>query len=202
MKIFKSFGEFVTVFLLVIVIISFIMYSILKNGSSAKYTSLENNAIRFSEIVGVNMSSFSNEYFITLEETVENGYMSNIKSPFSSNYCDKKNSYIEVIGINKYVTLVCDGYMLYKYSPGETDYTVYKISKWNDKKKDNYNDSMKLYNCDNNGKELFNTYLEEGYFLYKLGVQYDDVYYNIDSINNNLCKVVSKNFYREKKAIN
>ena len=77
MKIFKSFGEFATVFLLLVIVVTCLMFWILKNGTSAKYKSLTNNAIRFSDVVSIVFSSLNDKgliiLFLVFREYVDKG---------------------------------------------------------------------------------------------------------------------------------
>ena len=135
MKIFKSFGEFATIFLLLVIVVTCLMFWILKNGTSAKYKSLTNNAIRFSDVVSLNQSSFSNDRIVFLDEVIDGGYMSNIKSPFSTKNCDLTQSYVEIESSKKYVTLTCDNYVLKRYNSSVKDAEVYEVSDWKSNKK-------------------------------------------------------------------
>lgn len=202
MKIFKSFGEFATVFLLLVVVVLGLMFWIINNGSSARYKSLTNNAIRFSDVVGLNLSSFPNERLVFLEQVIDGGYMSNIKSPFSTNNCDSIKSYVEIDSARKKVTLTCDKYVLKNYRAGDTDIEVYEVGEWRDTKKNDSDEETTLYNCiDLNGNNVFEDYYEDKYFLYELNKKYNTYYYDVSSINNSNCKVDSKIVYRTVKRI-
>ena len=114
MKIYKSTSELITIILLIISSIAFLMYTLINNQMRMKYISLKNNAITFSKTVSTNLYNFSNEKIVFLDEVVKEEYISNIKSPFSSGFCDKKNSFVQIDGEGRrYVTLTCDNYMLY-----------------------------------------------------------------------------------------
>lgn len=202
MKIFRSFGEFATIFLLLVLVALGLMFWILKNGSSAKYKSLTNNAIRFSDVVGVNLSSFPNERLVFLEEVVDGGYMSNIKSPFSTNNCDIMKSYVEIDSTKKFVTLVCDKYVLKNYSAGDTDIELYEVGDWKDTKKNDSDEEATLYNCvDLNGNNVFDDYYEEKYFLYEMSKKYNSYYDDVSTINNSYCTIDSKTVYRTTKKV-
>lgn len=202
MKIFRSFGEFATVFLLLVLVVLGLMFWILKNGSSAKYKSLTNNAIRFSDVVGVNLSSFSNERLVFLEEVVDGGYMSNIKSPFSTNNCDIMKSYVEIDSTKKLVTLTCDKYVLKNYRAGDTDIEIYEVGDWKDTKKSDSDEEATLYNCvDLNGNNVFDDYYEEKYFLYEMSKKYNSYFDDVNNINNSDCTIDSKTVYRTTKKV-
>ena len=51
MKIYKSPRELITVLLLIISALAFFMYTITNNQMKARYTSLKNNAITFSNAI-------------------------------------------------------------------------------------------------------------------------------------------------------
>lgn len=200
MKIFKSFGEFATIFLLLVIVVTCIMFWNLKNGTSAKYKSLTNNAIRFSDVVSLNQSSFSNDQIIFLDEVIDGGYISNIKSPFSTDNCDLTQSYVEIESSKKYVTLTCDNYVLKRYNSSVKDAEIYEISDWKSERKNDLDVEKTIYNCiDSNGVEVFDDYHEERYFLYEVNKKYGTYYSNVDSINS--CSVDRKVVYRTMKKI-
>lgn len=202
MKIFKSFGEFATIFLLLVLVVLGGMFWILRNGNSARYKSLTNNAIRFSDVVGLNLSSFSNERLVFLDEVLDGGYMSNIKSPFSTNNCDGSRSFVEVDSNIKYVTLTCDDYMLNRYRAGDKDIDIYEISDWKFKREDSSDLEENIYNClDSNGNTVFEKYNEEKYFLYEVNSKFGTNYYDINTIDNSKCIVDKKVAYRTMKKV-
>ena len=200
MKIFKSFGEFATVFLLLVIVVTCLMFWILKNGTSAKYKSLTNNAIRFSDVVSLNQSSFSNDRIVFLDEVIDGGYMSNIKSPFSTKNCDLTQSYVEIESSKKYVTLTCDNYVLKRYNSSVKDAEVYEVSDWKSDKKSDSDVEETVYNCtDSNGNEIFDNYHEERYFIYEVNKKYGTYYSDVESINS--CNVDHKVVYRTMQKI-
>ena len=67
-----------------------------------------------------------------------------------------------------------------------------------EKKKDDMEERI-LYNCKSNGKEMYDRYYEELYFVYEINKKYDTDYYSVSDIKD--CELVSKTFYRTKELI-
>ena len=203
MKILKSFGELATIFLLLLVISVGLLFWILNNISYAKFKSLTKNAVSFSDVVGLNLSSFSNERLVFLEEVLDGGYMSKIKSPFSTNNCDGSSSYVEVNSTKKSVTLTCDEYVLRNYTAGDKDVEIYEVGGWHDIKKNDLEEESVLYNCINlNGNTIFDEYYGDKYFLYKVNKMYGTHFLDVSSIKNVDCVVDFKIVYRSVKRVN
>ena len=203
MKIYKSPRELITVLLLIISALAFFMYTITNNQMKAKYTSLKNNAITFSNAVSTNIYNFSNEKMVFLDEVVNEEYISNIKSPFSSGYCDGKTSFVQTDDNGgRHVTLTCDNYMLYNYDLKSDNFIILKISDWNTKKSSN-SEKKELYNCISfdSSTNIYDDYYEENFFLYKINSDYGTNYSKVEDIDSNICTVDKKIFYRTETEI-
>ena len=108
-------------------------------------------------------------------------------------------SIVQLIDGTPYVTLLCNDLLIEKTNfTNKSDVNVYRVSKWNEEKKEN-SEKKVLYNCEENGKLVFPEYYEELYFVYELNKKYGSSYYYSNDVKK--CKVVSKTFYRTKKAI-
>lgn len=204
MKIYRSFGELATVFLLILVAVAFLMYVIIDKSKNLKYDSLRNNAISFSDTVNKNQDSFKNYRIVYLDEVVNEQLMSNIKSPFSSKKCDVTQSYVELESNNKrYVTLTCDNYVLYRYNSTEGNYNIFKIGEWRSERKSNQDEEKVLYNCidPTTGEVIYGDYYEANYLLYKINADYDKSYNDVSKINDSICKIDSKIFYRDQEEV-
>lgn len=203
MKIYKSPRELITVLLLMISALAFFMYTIINNQMKAKYTSLKNNAITFSNAVSTNIYNFRNEKMVFLDEVVNEEYISSIKSPFSSGFCDGKTSFVQTDDNGeRHVTLTCDNYMLYNYDLKSDSFIILKISDWDTKKSSN-SEKKELYNCISldSSTNIYDDYYEENFFLYKINSDYGTNYSKVEDIDSNICTVDKKIFYRTETEI-
>ncbi len=203
MKIYNSTRELVIVILLVTFSFAFLMFTIINNQKKIKYNSLKNNAITFSNAVSTNIYNFSNEKIVFLDEAVNEEYISNIKSPFSSGFCDGKTSFVQTDDNGRrHVTLTCDNYMLYNYDLKSDNFIILKISDWNTKKSSN-SEKKELYNCISfdSSTNIYDDYYEENFFLYKINSDYGTNYSKIEDIDSNICTVDKKIFYRTETEI-
>ena len=66
-------------------------------------------------------------------------------------------------------------------------------------KKDNI-EERKLYNCKKNGKQVYEDYTEELYFVFKYNYDYHTDYYFANDVDD--CEVQTKTFYRQKTVVN
>lgn len=203
MKIYKSPREILTVMLLIISALAFLMYTVVNNGMKSKYTSLKNNAILFSNAVSTNLYNFSNERIVFLDEVINENYLSKIKSPFSSGFCDATRSYVQFDDNGrKYVTLTCDNYMLYNFDVQSNEMIVYKISDWKTKK-DKNSEQQKMYNCidSSTSSNVYDDYYEKNFFLYKINSDNGTHYFDVKEIDSSVCDVDTKTFYRTETEI-
>lgn len=203
MKIYNSTRELVIVILLVTFSFAFLMFTIINNQKKIKYNSLKNNAITFSNAVSTNIYNFSNEKIVFLDEAVNEEYISNIKSPFSSGFCDGKTSFVQTDDNGRrHVTLTCDNYMLYNYDLKSDNFIILKISDWNTKKRSN-SEKKELYNCISldSSTNIYDDYYEENFFLYKINSDYGTNYSKVEDIDSDICTVDKKIFYRTETEI-
>ena len=160
---------------------------------------MKDSAISFSKIVTTNIASFHNTENVYLQEAIDEGLMGEIKSPVGRGNCSSSESIVQLIDGTPYVTLLCNDLLIEKTNfTNKSDVNVYRVSKWNEEKKED-SEKKVFYNCEENGKLVFPEYYEELYFVYELNKKYGSSYYYSDDVN--ICKVVSKTFYRTKKAI-
>ncbi len=194
----KGFGKFevLTVIVVLLAIFAYLMYSLLGGASKQKISSMKDSAISFGRTVIHDNNSFVNPNNIYLEEAIENGLMNKIKSPVSSGYCDEAESKFMMINGSIHITLKCGDYVINE-SPIEdkADMKVYKVGEWSTEKPSEGNVQEKvLYNCTENGKEIFENYVDELYLIYKVNKTYSVSNYSVNEISE--CNVVSNTFYR------
>ncbi len=204
MKNNKGFGRFevMTLILLMIVVLAGGFYMILNGANKQRMITMRDNASNFSKMVVTNNASFRNTNVVYLEEAIDGKYSSKIKNPLGSGYCDPTQSRVNIINGEAYTTLRCGEYLIdqSQFKAGD-EFVVYKVSDWTDKKPkgDNVEERV-LYNCVDNGKELFDTYYEDYYLVYKIYKEYNQDFHFVNAINN-VCKVTSKTFYRTKDKV-
>lgn len=195
--------EIVAVVGVITFVFIFLAIQILPGAANFKYKSLINSATSFTRAVNNNLYYFENENKVYLDEAIDENYLSNIKSPFSSNNCDNSSSYVEKdIDGTSYTTLKCDSYLLSKYDNKKDNYTIYKVSDWSRSRKSG-DVRARLYNCvdNNDGKMLLDNYVEADFFIYKYNKKYATQYMDIKEIPNDLCKIESKFFYRNEVEV-
>jgi len=191
--------EVLTVIVLILVIFAYLMHVALKGANNQKISTMEDSAIGFSKAVTTNISSFHNTETVYLNEVINEQLLSNIKSPFSSNYCDGTSSKVELLDGQPYVTLKCDEFLIEKAAFfNKKDIPVYKVSGWSETRNSADDEEKTLYNCIVDGKELYDEYYEELYFVSKINEDFGTANYFADSINGT-CQVLTKTFYRKKE---
>lgn len=201
-----GFGKFelLTVLVLLIILIAYLMYSMLGDGNiDKKIEKMRDEAIQFNKAVYTNMDSFHNERVVYLEEVIEQGFFDSIKSPFSSNKCDVSESKVETVSQNeRYVTLKCDDYLIKRQRSSDlSNVTIYQVGKWSTKKNGEDDEEKILYNCEKDGKEGFDDYYEEGYFLLQLSKEYSNYFYDITDVSDQVCHKIEKKYYRTIKEV-
>ena len=201
MKNNKGFGKFeiLSLFVLCLAFFAYLMYMILGKAGTQKFVTMKENAVSLSKVVSTNKNSFHNSETIYLGEVIDEEFSKKVKSPFTSGYCDEAESKVQYIDGNPYVTLRCDEYLIDKSRVNDiNDIVIYKVSDWYDKQKNTDGEEANvLYNClDENGKEMFDKYIEEYYLISRVNKEFDTDYYGTDGISE--CEVVSKTMYRTK----
>ena len=194
--------EVLTIIALIIIITAIVMNYILESGKQQKFETMKSSAQNFASVVAGNLDGFDvyfNDHY--LGEVIDNGLLSNIKSPFSGKSCDINESKVLVINGKRFVTLRCDDYLIDNQEDSALDkMIIYKVSKWSDKKQKGNNQELEVYNCVKDNKEVFEQYLESTNFLYNVNKKYSKSYTSIDSVKES-CHVKSKKIYRTKIAI-
>lgn len=196
--------EVLTIFVLAIGALAYGLYFILGNTGKQKYDTFRDSAISFGKVVSTNSNSFHNTETIYLAEVLDEKLLkANIKNPFESGFCDEVESKVEFINGKAKVTLKCGKYLIdQSIMNSKKDMKIYIVSDWKEKEISGDNTETKtLYNCiDGSGKELFDNYTEELYFVYQINKEYGTDYYTSSSVSE--CNVVSKQMYREKELSN
>ena len=198
----RGIGKFegLTLIVLIMVISAYLLWYILGGVNSQKYTTMKKKAISFGKTVSINDSSFHNTEYVYLKEVMDEGLISNMKSPFSNKDCSMSESKVVYRNDLPKVTLKCDNYVIDNLGISDNDYSVYKVGDWGlEIPKDNYEEKV-LYNCIENGKEKYPEYYEELYFVLLVNKDYGTNHFLADNIENE-CEVVSKTFYRTKEKI-
>lgn len=200
MKNNKGFGKFeiLTMIVILLAIFAFLAYSFLQKTDSKKLATMKDNAINFSKVTSTNIETFHNINFVYLQEVIDEGLMGNIKRPEGGGNCSTSESYVQVIDNKSYVTLKCGNLLIEKANfAGKSDVDVYEVSDWSLEKSGEDDEEKVLYNCEENGKELFSEYYEDLYFVYEINKKYHADSYSASDVKN--CTVLKKTFYRTKK---
>ena len=204
MKNNKGIGKFelLTVLVFGIALIALLLWFILGNVSKERYNTMRKSAASLSQTISANMDSFHNTNIAYLGEAVTEGLISNIKSPFSGKNCSLSESKVEIENGKTRVTLKCDNYLIDNTHIGGSydDITIYKVSDWKVEKPKGKSEEKVLYNCLDGGKEKYEEYTEEVYFVSLINNDYGSDHYRADTIKNE-CIVVKKPFYRTKTKI-
>ena len=193
--------EVLTVIVLLLAVVAFLAYSLLGGVSTQKLQTMRDNANNFSRTVANNMNSFHNTENVYLGEAVDEKILKEIKSPVGGGYCSLSESFVHFDNGMPYVTFKCGNYLIENVNfSGNTNFPVYKVSDWKEKKTNDDDEEKVLYNCKDNGKDIFDEYYEELYFVYLVNQKYDTEYYfavNASAV----CQVEQKTFYRTKEVL-
>ncbi len=205
MKNNKGFAKFevITIVLILLVVFAFLFYMILNGASGQKFTTMKENANSFSKAVATNIDSFHYINTVYLGEAIDEKVFNKLKNPFGSGDCDPAESKVETIDGKTYVTLKCGKYLLEKQDFADTkNVPFYEVGEWSEKKPEGDDvQEVKLYNCVENDKDVFEKYYEELYFVYQMNHKYETDYYFASDMNDADCEVVSKTFYRTHKEV-
>lgn len=199
MKSFSS-KEVIVVILLLLIVSSFFMYILAGNVSNTKIDTFKKSAISFSNIVSSNSNIFSTERVVYLQSVIDEGFLSSLKSPFSSKDCNVSESKVNLT--DGLVTLKCDNYLLENYDINDNKAYVYKVSEWGNEKISN-GEKKELYNCYdyNDNSMISDDYVEKQYLIYLVNKKYGTSYYDIDFIDTSLCELKKEYFYRKKELV-
>lgn len=201
MKNNKGFGKFeiLTVLVLMLVVFCILSMNLFGGVSKQKLETMKKSAVSFTNAVTTNIATFHNTETVYLQEVIDEKLISPIKSPVGGGNCSSADSYVELIDGMPYVTLKCNNVLFEKENLVNSNIKAYKVSDWmTDKKKDDMEERV-LYNCNSKGKEIFDRYYDELYFVYEINKKYGTDYYFASDVEE--CKVVSKTFYRTKELI-
>jgi hypothetical protein len=199
----KGFGRFevLTMTVLIICLSAYLLTVVLQKVNVQKYNTMIDSAISLSKTVANNNNSFHNTETIYLDEVISEGVLSRIKSPFSSGYCDGSQSKVEFINGLPYVTLKCDDYIIEKEKISDKQSVkIYKVGEWTTTKSSDSDEEATLYNCLDNGEELYDDYSEELYTVYELNNDNGTSYFFMSDVFNT-CESISKTFYRTKTLV-
>ena len=199
----KGFGKYevLTVMVLIIVVMAILLYSLLGGANKKQFDNMRSDAVQLNKAVYTNLDSYHNQNVVYLDEVIDQQIIDKLKSPFSSNKCDGIQSKVVTEGdTNRFVTLKCDQYLIDNENVGDDkNVNIYEVSEWSTKKITGDDvEEKELYNCKDNGKELLEEYVEEDYLVYATNKLYSlNNYY----LNDDICNIVKKTFYRTKKLV-
>lgn len=196
--------EVVVLICSILFVVSYLMYTFIDGAYNTKFNNFKRDAMSFCYTVMNNNNIFNEKNTVFLEEVIDEGLMTNIKSPFSSNLCDSTQSKVEKIDSRWFVTLKCDDYLLDNLDMSYGDnQVVYRVSDWEKETNEKSSEEKILYNCiDKTTKNsILEKYVDEDYLLYRVNKRYNKEFLNINDISKNYCSVVSNNFTRSKSEI-
>ena len=199
----KGIGKFELLTMIVIGMIVFclVMWYFIGVASRERYNTLRKSASSMSQTLTTNINSFHNTEVVYLGEGIRDGYLSAIPSPFSGKNCSEYESKVVMMDAKPHVTLRCDNYLIDDEDAANYEtLPIYKVSEWTTKKPKGKSEKRVLYNCLDGGKEKYENYYEELYFVAQINNDYGSSYYEAKNIKNE-CEVVQKTFYRTKKLI-
>ena len=179
------------------------MYIFLGGVSGQKIDTMKENALSFQKTVATNIASFHNVDTVYLDEAIKEEFIGNIKSPFGGGNCDVTQSKVNFVEGKPYVTLKCGDYLIDKAVFNDKDSVdLFKVTAWSEKEiKGDDVETIELYNCTKDGKEVYDQYYEELYFIVKMNSDNQTNYYFANDIPKDKCTVVKKNFYRHKEKV-
>lgn len=194
--------EILTVIVVLLGIFVYLGYTFLGGTTSYKLSAMTDSAVNLSKAVTVNISSFHNTENVYLGEAIDEAIIKKIKNPVQKGFCSESESMVRLVDDLPTVTLRCGKYLLEDYSVKSKKAEFYQVSDWSEKELENDSvEEVTLYNCVKNGKELFNEYYEELYFVYLVNKEFQTDYYFANNVNKDNCEVVSKVFYRTKELV-
>ena len=191
--------EIIVAILLLLVISSILLFSILRGKYYWKINAMRNNSIIFLNVVSANISSFPNSNIVYLQEAIDGGFIEKIKNPVGDGYCSTSETFIYFSNNRSYVTLKCGNLLIDNVDVSSDKIDIYKVSEWSLNKGNHDLEERTLYNCFENRKDVFDSYIDEYYFIYRINKKYHTSIHSIDNISS--CEVDSKTFYRIKKKI-
>ena len=199
----KGIGKFelLTMILIGMIVFCLVMWYFIGVANRERYNTLRKSAASMAQTLSTNLNSFHNTAVAYLGEGIREGFISNVSSPFSGKNCSISESKIVMKEAKTHVTLRCDNYLIDDADAADYEsLPIYKVSEWTDKKPKGKSEKKELYNCLDGGKEKYDEYTEELYFISNINNDYGTEYYDTKSMNSE-CEVVTKTFYRTKKLI-
>lgn len=197
-----GYGKFEVIIIIVVLLFigAFLAYTILDSSQPQRFSVMRKDAYSFAEVVIINLDDSEKES-VTLAEAVDEGLIGHVKNPFAEGECDMYESKIEISKDSKYLTFKCGDYIINKANIRENKYDIYKVTKWHEDATDKNSKSEKVYNCTgDDGKLLFDDYLDANSFIYALRKTYN---VDINSIGDakKSCDVIEKNMYRDYELV-
>ena len=193
--------ELMTMILIFMIVFCLVLWYFIGVANRERYNTLRKSASSMSQTLTTNLNSFHNTEVAYLGEGIREGFLSAISSPFSGKNCSPSESKIVMKDAKAYVTLKCDDYLIDDADPSNYEaLPIYKVSEWTTKKPKGKSEKKVLYNCLDGGKEKYEEYYEELYFVAQINNDYGSDHYDVSTMGNE-CVVVNKTFYRTKKLI-
>lgn len=206
MKNNKGFGRYEVLTVIVLLMAAFSLggYFLFNMVTKQKIQTMKDNALSFSKAVSMNISSFHYTDVVYLEEAVDAEVFPNVINPFGGGICDNTQSRVNIADGQTYTTLRCGDYLIDEATFKDIDNVeIFKVSEWSSKKVSGKDvEERVLYNCKEDGKDVFDNYSEEFLFVYEYNKKYETDYYFANDIPEDNCEVVSKTFYRTLKKAN
>ena len=202
----KGFMRFEVLTMIFIGVVAFCgaAFFILKGANGQKINTMSSNGLRLSEVVVANLDSFKNLNTVYLDEVIKEELMDNIKNPFGGGNCDETASRVDIVSGAPYTTLKCGDYLIDNQNIKDVkEVKLYKVSKWQTEKLTGENVEEKVfYNCEKNGKNVYDDYLEEGYLVAKINQDHNTSYYFLNNLKDECDEIVEKTYYRTKEEFN
>lgn len=204
MKNNKGFGKLEIMIVIVLILLVFAGGGvvILRGAQRQRITTMKDNAQQFAKSVVTNGASFRSTSVVYLDEAIDGEYYPKIKNSMGAGYCDPTQTRVNIIDGQSYTTLRCGDYLIdQSMFKANVEVPIYKVSDWTDKKIEGDNvEERILYNCLKDGKEVFDTYYEDFYFVYKVFKEYNQEFYVASNVKG-VCEVTNKTFYRTKDKV-
>ena len=200
MKNNKGFGKFevLTIIVLLLCIFAYLAYHFLGGVSVKKLSTMKDSASSMAKAVIVNKETFHNPKKVYLAEILDEQLMKEIKNPAGEGNCSHSESFVELGEHNNYVTLQCGAYLLDHVDVNEIkEAPFYQVGEWTTKKTNDDDQERVLYNCKENGKDLFMESYDDLYFVYQVNRMYSTNYYDVSGVRG-LCEVKETTMYRTK----
>lgn len=196
--------EITIAFFVILLVSFFIAHSFFEKKDPVNFYSMRESAGTFSHSALANMNSVHDMSHVYLQELIDLKLIKPIKNPVSGGKCNPEESKVDFIVDHNYVTLKCGEYLIDKERiTDDLKCPVYKVSEWSREKPDvTYYEEKELYNCIKDNKLVYSKYYEDYYLVYLLNKKYNTDYFSIKDIEDKVCKLDKKMFYRTKEVVN